>query len=162
MNEDTLKQMLDKISEDYVLEIVSWANVKANSKKDAEEISQQIFIRVLKNIINRYNNGDGIDNLDHYIWRIAYTTFRKYVLSQDVNEFISSDMLEGNLDETDQKNSEILNNMLVTIKEKVTQTNALYNEVILLYYIEKLSSLEIALILKLSENRVRKILHIGM
>ncbi len=90
---DTLKQF----EEEYLEKVLGFCYQKVNTKEDAEDLSSQIALEVLKNI----RSGKQIENLGAFVWSVSNHVFFKWLRAKKhgttayLDElFVSSDNTE--------------------------------------------------------------------
>jgi RNA polymerase sigma-70 factor (ECF subfamily) len=146
---DTAKQF----EEEYLAKILGFCYQKVNSREDAEDLSSEIALEVVKAI----NSGKEIENLGAFIWSVSNHTFFKWLRSKKYGTtvyldelFVSPDNTEENLIRWEAEN--ILHREISLLSEN-------YRKATVLYYFEEKSCNEIAAILGKSVGTVKWWLH---
>ena len=158
--------MFSVIVERYEKKLLKYILNQSNvSIEDAENILQDVFIKVYKNI-NSYNS---IYKFSSWIYRIAYTTtIDNYKKHKNINENTTSidvDLWDWEwttnslLDLIEDENQNIHENLKrkelsSKVREIINQLEPKYKDVILLKYIEWMSYDEITDILTIPSNTV--------
>ncbi len=143
--------------DEYLTPIYSFVLLRVRHKSDAEDITQQVFLSAWKNI-ERYELRDNIP-FSSWLYRIArnavidhYRTQREHVDIESLSEQLSADVpeLEQILDDTFQ---------LQEVKRALNALGADEQDVLIMRFINELSSKEVADVLDKSEGAVRVVQH---
>ncbi|MBE6149266.1 MAG: RNA polymerase sigma factor [Firmicutes bacterium] len=137
---------MDKIYDEYYYKIYYWSIKKTNTKEDAEDLTNSIFV----SIFEYFNKNVDITKLENLIWKIAHnvwsTRAKKYIKEKNNTSYDKTFDIgyeENNIDKIIYK--EIVNNIDnigLTEKEK-TSFNLYYIQDFSIKYIsEKLSTTE--------------------
>ncbi len=146
---DTVKQF----EEVYLAKILGFCYQKVNSREDAEDLSSEIALEILKAI----NSGKEIDNLSAFVWSVSNHTFFKWLRSKKYGTtvyldelFVSPDNTADDLIRRETEN--ILHREIALLSEN-------YRKATILYYFEEKSCNEIAAFLGKSVGTVKWWLH---
>ena len=146
---DTIKHF----EEEYLSKVLGFCYQKVNSREDAEDLSSQISLEILKAI----SSGKEIENLGAFVWSISNHTFFKWLRSKKYGTtayldelFVSPDNIEEELIRRETEN---------TLHREIAILSENYRKTIILYYFEEKSCNEIAAILGRSVGTVKWWLH---
>ena len=145
---------MDKIFDEYYYKIYYWAIKKTNNKEDAEDLTNNIFLRIFE----YFNENVNIEKIDNLIWKIAHniwcTRAKKYIKEKNIifcDETFEIGYEENTLDKIIYK--EIVNNLdNIGLTEKEMKSFELY-------YINDLSIKNISKIIGTSENNIKYYLY---
>ena len=148
------------IYEEYGTVLVRWAQKRLLHLDVAEDFCHDTMVRLYKTIIKKHLDGQKIDNIESYLWRIANSLLCEYKQKEqrgidirlDIHEKIAP-VLEYAAD-TDPNLAEVVEK----IRKKILTLNFLHREATIQHYIEKKSIKDIALQLNISETKVQKLL----
>jgi RNA polymerase sigma-70 factor, ECF subfamily len=141
--------------EQYVTRIYRFVFIKVSDKRVAEEITQDIFLKVWQHVVDKKH----IKSFQAFIFRIARNSVIDYYRQASRQE-LPLDYVEDSLAEDEQTESKMdksldSNEILGQIKKLKNE----YQEIILLRYVEDLSIEEISQVLQKDKNNVRVTLH---
>lgn len=149
------KQELLKIMDDVLLEkLFGFCYARTNDSYEAQELCSDILFALVKTA----NTAGDITDIYPFIWRVArnvYADFSKY-RKKHIDLFCQgdpSDVLSSVLTEEEEDNSEEL---LQKVYHRISFLTKAYREVMILYYLDGLSTAEIAKRQNISETAVRQ------
>lgn len=134
----------------YLQPIYAFVALRIGARQDVEDVTQQIFIKVLKNI-KKFN---GLSSLTTWIYKIAYHCVvdfyrkRKIELPIDENKIVF-------LDDLEKTNMSLQEEKINKVNKILTKLPKNYAEVIKLRFLQNQSIKETANILGISENNVK-------
>lgn len=140
----------------YVDRIYRYVSLKLRSREDAEDIVAEVFKRLWQYVCD---GGRAIDNLNALIYQLARNLVANHYRDRSRGELLAQD--DSVADTVDLRQLELLQ----TAERQVELTAAIqrlppdYRDVILLRYVEDLSTHDIAQILDRSRGAVRVLLH---
>ena len=144
---------LEQFEKEYLAKVLGFCYQKVNTREDAEDLSSEISLEVLKAI----NSGKSIENLGAFVWSVSNHTFLKWLRSKKhgttayLDElFISSDNTEDEYIRFETEN--ILHREISLLSEN-------YRRATVLYYFEEKSCAEIGVILGRSVGTVKWWIH---
>lgn len=140
----------------YVDRIYRYVALKLRSREDAEDIAAEVFKRLWQYVCD---GGREIDNLNALIYQIARNLVADHYRDRSRAELVGHD--DGTLEAVDVRQLELMH----TVEQQAELTAAIqrlppdYRDVILLRYVEGLSTQDIAQIMDRSKGAVRVLLH---
>lgn len=140
----------------YVDRIYRYVALKLRSREDAEDIAAEVFKRLWQYVCD---GGREIDNLNALIYQIARNLVADHYRDRSRAELVGHD--DGTLEAVDVRQLELMH----TVEQQAELTTAIqrlppdYRDVILLRYVEGLSTQDIAQIMDRSKGAVRVLLH---
>lgn len=141
--------------EQYVTRIYRFVFIKVSDKRVAEEITQDIFLRVWQHVVDKKS----IKSFQAFIFRIARNAVIDYYRQASRQE-LPLDYVEDSLSEDEQSESKIDKSLDThQILEQIKKLKDEYQEILLLRYVEDLSIEEISQVLQKDKNNVRVTLH---
>jgi RNA polymerase sigma-70 factor (ECF subfamily) len=149
-----------ELYDSYVEKIYRFVYFKINSKEEAEDIVSSVFLKVWTYLIE-YTEKE-IDSFSGLIYRVARNAIIDFYRERGAKQFASEEILETVA--VEEKNyqlaaaSQEVEKIMFIIK-KLKQD---YQEVLLLKYVEELTTAEIAEILNKSQVNVRITMHRAM
>jgi len=145
--------MLQAFERDMISKIYGFCRQKLNSPEDAEDLSQDICVEVLKSI----RAGKEINNLNAYVWKISNHMFfnwlrkKKYGAVCYIDDTVASqDDIEGEIILKEQKN---------LLRRELSLMSGNYRRAIVMHYFENMSCEDIGRALGKSEGTVKWWLH---
>ena len=138
---------------EMVPKIYGFCRMKLSSVSDAEDLSQDICLEVLKSI----QQNKKIDSLNAYVWKISNHMFfnwlrkRKYGSISYIDEAMAS--------EEDIENEVILKEQLQLLRRELSLMSRNYRQAIVMHYFDNMSCEEIGHALGKSEGTVKWWLH---
>ena len=157
---ESKKQLFEKIANEYMMILLSWAYKKLGDKDKAEELTQEVFLQIYSAL---KKSGEEVAQIEHFVWKVAHYTWcnylRKYkrysrlipmdeLLAIDERDFVS-EMVEG------QAQEEVLN----SIRKSISGLSYLKREIMVSFYIDRKQIKEIATQYGLTESSVKWYLH---
>lgn len=145
---------MDKIYDEYYFKIYYWSLKKTNSKEDAEDLTNSVFLSTFE----YFNKNIDIKKLDNLIWKIAYniwcTRAKKYIKEKNN---ISYDEID-NIGYEDQLLDKIIYKEIIDDLDNIglTEKESLSFK---MYYCNDLSIKEISNKLNSSESNIKYYLY---
>ena len=139
----------------YVTNIYRFVLIRVSSKQVAEDLTQDTFLKTWQHIVDKKN----VKSFQAFIFRVARNTVIDYYRQSNrqelpleyVPEIVDmSDNIERDLDQSIDKDK---------LLQKIRQLKPIYQEVLLLRYLEDLSIDDIARVIQKDKNNVRVIIH---
>lgn len=156
-----INQLFEEITKEYSLQILKWAYKKCGDGYRAEELTQEVLTQVFSAIQKNKEAGKTIEQMEHFIWRIAH-----YVWCHSLRgsaRFVMCSMEEDLRDESDfvselaDKEEQQL--LLADMRKQISRLNFLQREILVSFYIDGLPQKTIANRLGVSESVVKWHLH---
>ena len=158
MKNENLGKILNDITEKYAIEIVSWASYKFYySKEDAEDLSQEVLLQIFKAVRSKYLRGEliEIESIDNYVRKIAKSVFNEHYKSLKFHREVQPKTIDfENIEENEKANNELVKR----VRTCVANLGKLHRDVVVMYYLEQISSKDIASKLGYSERYILKVL----
>lgn len=144
---------LEQFEEEYLEKVLGFCYQKVNTKEDAEDLSSQIALEVLKNI----HSGKQIENLGAFVWSVSNHVFYKWLRAKKHGTTAYLDELFASSDNTEEacirrETENILYREIAILSEN-------YRKAIILYYFEEKNCNEISNILGKSVGTIKWWLH---
>lgn len=152
--ESTHTQFL-KAYDKYADAIFRHCYFRVGNKEDAEELTQEVFIKSWKFLAD----GGVVKSVQAFLYRVARNCIIDFMRKK--RDATSLDVLRDSGFEPTKDDTEHLNNMLDSKSAllKLAQLETVYKEILLLRYVDGLQPKEIATILQLTPNVVSVRLH---
>ena len=150
---DNLEESISKIYREYYLDVYRFLICFSGNQHDAEDITQEVFIRVLNNLSN-FNSSSS--NLKTWIFSIAkHAAVDHYRKKKFVSIF--KDGFFKQIASTDKDPNELMeqNQMKKRVHEAVSKLKPNYRTVVILRSINEFSIKETSEILQCSESKVK-------
>jgi len=156
--------ILEVIFEKYAQKLVSWAVKRFKTMEDAEDLCQEVMYRLYKAIIRMGSEEKEIQDIDKYLWSIAYSVLRAY--RQDVikkeklinDSEIDLDIEMQIISEESNENSHNTDKLLAKLRKSIYQLDKNHREAMIMFHFLKRNLNEIGEQLGVSENYVKKLL----
>lgn len=150
---------VEKLIDDYGNDILRVAYMYLKDKSMAEDAFQEVFIKVYKNI----DKLEDIEKEKSWLMTITVNTCKDILKSAWIRKMSFIGEREGEISATEENmETKIIKKIEgESILKKVMSLPEQYKDVILLYYYEEFSTVEIADILKIPEGTVRSRLYRG-
>lgn len=148
------KQNTNAIIYDYLKPIFSFALKRTKTVQEAEDVSQEIIIKIYKAL----SNIDNIYNIDGYIWKIANNTIVNYYRAK-TREYIGVniddvvDIIKCNNE--DLEKNYIKNEEVEYLKSQIAYLSKLQREIVILYYYKGKKQEEISKLLDIPKGTVK-------
>lgn len=157
MNDDNLVMDIDGIVDKYADIIYRLALSEVKNKEDADDIFQEVFIRLVKYIGTLKSE----EHVKAWLIRVTINCSKSHFTNywnKNVNGF--SDEQYGTLGDNDRA-LERVEDEDNEVYQAVTQLPEKYRQVIHLFYYEELSIKEISGVLDVKESTIKSLLHRG-
>lgn len=138
----------------YLKPIFSFTLKRTKTIQDAEDLAQEIVIKIYKNL----RNIESIYNIESYIWRIAHNTLANYYRSKSKSFVgVNIDDLVGKIkcEKTNLEENHIKNESINKLKEKIAYLSKLQRQIVILYYYEGKKQEEISQLLDIPKGTVK-------
>ena len=158
------KDNFSKIYDTHMTEIYRFFYLRTNQREHSEELASEAFFKFWEH--NKNKPEDYIKNARAFLYRISRNLLVDFIRKNNQNkqdisieEFNDSPNLPRTLVDDSFRQSVELEEQQSKVKKALTKINPTYADVIIYYYIEGLTSQEIAQILEKTESNVRVIIH---
>lgn len=152
-------EVFGEVYDDYVDKIYRFIFFKVREKQEAEDLTSEVFLKLWQSIRSEEN----IVNLKSYLYKIARNSvidyYRKRAGQAEVltaDEHYQNENLAAEIDSIRRVDNET---ELKIILETVNRLKDEYKEVILLKYVEGLSTQEISSVIDKSRGATRVLIH---
>jgi len=167
MSGNNSMKIIEQAYNDHAHNLVKWALRKFKSPEDAEDFCSEVMSRFSKAVITKEVEGEQIENIDNYLWMIAYNLEKEYYASSKkkdklVEELEKDELVEASIsDDSDDDDTDTVDTETLLQKLRVSITHLDYNlrEAVIMFHLEKKSLSEIGKKLKVSESYVKKLLY---
>lgn len=156
-----INQLFEEITKEYSLQILKWAYKKCGDGYRAEELTQEVLTQIFAAIQKNEEAGKNIRQMEHFVWKIAHYVWchslrgsSRYVMcsmEEDIRD--ESDFVSELADKEEQKL------LLAQLRKQISRLNYLQREILVSFYIDRLSQKTIANRLGVSESVVKWHLH---
>lgn len=157
------KEIFTKLYQENIDKVYRFIYLKVDNKDIAEDLTADLFSNIWKNIIQKPDFIDKIDNIQAFLYKSAYNKVidfyklkKKEILTGEEIDTITSAIIEP------EQNQAIINIEMEEAKKLLDKLDKKYRDIIILYYIEELSTKEIAQITGKSEVNIRVIISRGL
>lgn len=149
---DNLEDSISKIYRQYYLDVYRFLICFSGNQNDAEDITQEVFIRVLNNL--SHFNGSG--NLKTWIFSIAKHVAVDHYRKKKFISFFKEGFFKQ-IASTDKEPHELLEHMEMKkiVHEAISKLKPNYRMVVILRGINEFSVIETSEILQCSESKVK-------
>lgn len=149
----TEKEMLDLLENEYLPKILGFCYKKVDTREDAEDLTQEISIEILKAI----HSGKIIENLNAFIWSVSNHMFFNWLRKKKRgNTAYMTELFESEVNiETEYIKREQENLM----RREIALLSANYRKAVVLYYFNNINCNDIAQILGKNVGTVKWWLH---
>ncbi len=152
MAADGTKYSLEELIQDYGTDVLRTAYLYVNNKEAAEDLFQEVFIKVAKNL----NTFQGNSSIKTWIIRITINLCKDYLKSAYQRSVIPMmDFLEDSIPSEDSFDEIERTETAKTVKEAVQRLPKHYREVVLCVYYQDMSLKETAQTLHIAEGTVK-------
>jgi len=152
------KEIFTKLYQEYIDRIYRFIYLKVSNKDIAEDLTADLFLNIWKNILKKPNFINEIDNIQAFLYRSAYNKVIDFYKKKKEISISDSDMV--NREQSFE--SATTNIEIEEAKKLLDKLDEKHKEIIILYYIEELSTKEIAEITGKSEVNIRVIISRGI
>ena len=145
---------MDQIYDEYYSKIYYWAIKKTNTREDAEDLTNSIFLAVFE----YFNDNVSIRKLDNLIWKIAHnlwsTRAKRYIREKNNVSYDET----YDLGYEDNSLDKIIYKEIIDDLDNIGLTNKEYN-IFRLYYLNDLSVKEISDKINTSTSNIKYYLY---
>lgn len=151
-------ELFDKVfTPELVDNLYGFAYKRSFNKDEAQDLCHEIITEILQALRNKPE----IQNLNAYIWRIAYNTYSSYVNKQRQKQKLSQKVQlhaekQDNGFEEDLLATLLDSHQLEWIHREMSFLGKIYRDVMVMFYLEGLSIAEIAKRLKIPKKRIKQ------
>ena len=156
------RKIFTKVYEEHIDRIYRFIYLKVGSDDIAEDLTSDLFLNIWEKLVQNQNFIKDIKNIRAFLYRAAYNKVIDFY-KQNKEEIFIADELDSlaNAVSTD-KNQATINYEFEEAKKLLDKLSPKYRDIIIFYYIEELSTKEIAKITGKSEVNIRVIISRGL
>lgn len=149
---DNLEDSISEIYTHHYLQVYRFLICFTGNQNDAEDLTQEVFIRVL----NNFSNLDNVNNIKTWILAIAKHVAIDHYRKKKFSTIFSEGFFKQ-LESTNKKPTELIeqNEMKRNVHEAILKLKPNYRAVVILRGINELSIKETSDILQCSESKVK-------
>lgn len=137
------KYQADSVITEHLKDIYGYAVKHCKNLQDAEDLSQEIVIKVYKYLLK----DNDVENIDNLIWRIAHNALCNYY-RDNKNYFLNSpiDSISNTLadDKADLESDFIMHEGLEKMRSEIAYLSKLQRRIVIAYYYENKKQADIA------------------
>ena len=147
------QELLKYIDNEFLDKLFGFCYVRTNDSYDAEELCSDIIFELL----NIANTSGEIENVYPFIWKVARNVYSRFSekRKQSAERYCDSDYESMLLDKADEDGDES-ESQLSAIYKRIAFLTKAYREVMIMFYIDGLSTSEIAKRQGTSEGAIRQ------
>lgn len=149
-------EAFEQVYDLYVKKIYRFIYYKLNSKEEAEDLTSEVFCRTWHYIAQ----GNKIKNLKPFLYKIAYNlVIDFYAQKQKAPLELKEELKETIVDKFSLSDQIEQSFELRHVKKAMKKLPAIYQEILILRYLDDLTISEISQVLKKSKNSVYVLIH---
>ncbi len=144
----------EKITTEYLKPIFGFALKRCKNLQDAEDLSQEIVIKVFQTLCKR----DNIENVNKFVWTIAHNALSNYYRDSKQNYIGTSidEVAEILCDNRDDLAADtVLRETTARLQSEIAYLTKLQRRIVIAYYYESMKQSEIAQELKIPVGTVK-------
>lgn len=154
----------EKIYDAHVEKIFRFVYLKVSSKDDAEDITSKVFIKVWDSLSKEQDSS--LENPKSFLYKVARNLVIDYYRKTRKNPENEAENLEVSIENVVVPDKEmraderaLLNSEIEEVKKALSLINEDYQNVIIWYYLDELTTSEISDLLDKPESSVRVLIH---
>ncbi|MBQ8392270.1 MAG: RNA polymerase sigma factor [Clostridia bacterium] len=145
--------LLHALENEMVSKIYGFCRMKLKSVSDAEDLSQDICLEVLKSI----HSGKKIDNINAFVWTVSNHMFFNLLRKRRYGTVAYID--DATMSEDDIEGEFILSEQKILLRRELSLMSYNYRRAVVMHYFDNMSCEEIGRVLGKSEGTVKWWLH---
>ncbi len=157
------KKEFEKIYDAHVEKIFRFVYLKVSSKDDAEDITSRVFIKTW----DSFSKDDSLKNPKAFLYKVARNLvidyYRKNRDNSKKEDTFKKEVPLENIVVSDKEmradERALLNSEIEGVKRALSRINEDYQNIIILYYLNELTTAEIAELLEKPESSIRVLIH---
>lgn len=145
------------LTPERMLALLRWAKGKTRTTEAAEDLAQEVLLQWLQAMRKQQALGAQVLEPEHLLWRVARFVWCKSLRSAPTYrcEMIPETLSSGTTPEESAQERDEVARQKHFVRRQVMRLSKIQREVLVLHYIEQLSTAQIASRLQLSEGTVR-------
>ena len=148
------KKQADKIITGYIKKIFGFSVSKTMDVDKAEELASRITLDVYISLLK----ADTVNNIDGYIYRIAYNVYARFVNEEARDRHISFNDMELPC-ENDFTGGIEKDETFIRLRSEIARLSNIRREIVVMHYFQKLGLNEVAQKLNMPQGTVKWHLH---
>ncbi len=151
-----MENLFEQIANDYMLLLLNWAYKKLGDRDKAEDLTQEVFLQIF---IAFQKSTAPIADPERFVWKIAHYTWCNYLRSNKCHkQCISMENVqleaEGDFAE-EYAEKEYRLELTHQMRRRISALNRLQREIMIAFYLDKLSIQKIAVKYGIAESTVK-------
>ncbi len=156
------KEIFTKLYQEHIDKIYRFIYLKVNNVNIAEDLTSDLFLHIWKNFSKNPNFIKNIKNIKAFLYKSAYNKVIDFYKQNKKEVFIDDELNPLTNTTKTLQNQAIINIEIAEAKNLLNKLNVKYKDIIIFYYIEELTTKEIAKITGKSEVNIRVIISRGL
>lgn len=154
------KEAFGQLYDLYAPKLFRFIRLKVRSQVLAEDLSSESFLKIWEYLKNKENIVE--DSFQALLYKVARNLITDYYKKKSSQELFMGDDFHLFLEEEPAKNEIASKEIADQIHKALIHVKEEYQDVLILYYIDEFSVLEIAKILNKSQGAIRVLIHRGL
>jgi len=153
------EQLFTQIADEYSLMLLNWAYKKLGDREKAEDLAQEVLVQVFSTIKKDIKAGKQVEKLENLVWKVAHyvwchhlrrlKTYRMYVPVDELQISSDSDFVAEYAEKEHEKQ------LILRMRKQIARLSFLQREIMISFYLDKLTVKQIAEKLNISEQAVK-------
>ncbi|HOJ48519.1 MAG TPA: sigma-70 family RNA polymerase sigma factor [Bacillota bacterium] len=153
------EQLFTQIADEYSLMLLNWAYKKLGDREKAEDLAQEVLVQVFSTIKKDIKAGKQVEKLENLVWKVAHyvwchhlrrlKTYRMYVHVDELQISSDSDFVAEYAEKEHEKQ------LILRMRKQIARLSFLQREIMISFYLDKLTVKQIAEKLNISEQAVK-------
>lgn len=142
-------EILNFLENEYMPKILGFAYLKTNSRDEAEDLAQEIYLQVIESV----RRGKRIENIGAYVWTVANNVLCKKIRHRTANTCLElSELLKSdeNIEDT-----YIKEETEASLRRMISMLSREYRNAVIMFYFDGMGVGDIAAEMKKSEGTVK-------
>lgn len=153
------EQLFNRIANEYAFMLLNWAYRKLGDREKAEDLAQEVLLQVFSAVKNEYSAGKKVDKLENLVWKVAHYVWCHYLRNVKFYKMhVPVDELQVSSDSdfaAEYAEKEHEKQMIACMRKRIATLSYLQREIIISFYLDKLTVKQIAEKLNISEQAVK-------
>ncbi len=156
---DNKNEQFSLIYDQYIDKIYRFVYLKVNSQEIAEDITSKVFLKGWES----YQNNQNIKNIGAFLYQIARNNVVDHYREKGRAQIVSADFAHQIVDnKTNLHEEAVFNADVQMVKLAIKNLKQDYQDVLILHYLEDMSTEEVSVILNKPAGTVRVMIHRGL
>lgn len=149
------KFSFEKIVDEYLSRILSWAVKKTGDRSNGEDLTQEVFVQ----FFTAASNAESVDNPEHLLWKVAHYCWCHYLRDNTKQKNLTSLDTVMNVSDSSDFVGDILAadiriNQLSRMRREISNLSHIQRDAMILHYLDGLSIAKTAEKLGMTEGSV--------